>query len=76
MAKKPTERQSTDPTARPVLLTLQQVASYTGVPYMSLRKLVMGGHLHRVRLGDSKRTWVKRADVDRLIDRSTVTIDG
>jgi hypothetical protein len=35
-----------------------------------------GRTLPRVRLGDSKRDWVKPADVKRLIDRSTVNNDG
>jgi excisionase family DNA binding protein len=56
---------------QPVLLTLQQAAAETGVPYTSVRKLVLDGHLARVQLGDSKRTWVKRADLERLIAAST-----
>lgn len=54
-----------------VLLTLQQAAAESGVPYTSLRKLVLTGHLPRVHLGDSKRTWIKRADLEKLIERST-----
>jgi hypothetical protein len=57
-----------------VLETLQQAAARTGVPYTSLRKLVLEGHLARVQLGNSKRTWVKRADTDRLIERSTMPL--
>lgn len=56
---------------QPVLLTLQQAAAESGVPYTSVRKLVLQGHLPRVQLGDSKRTWVKRADLERLIAAST-----
>jgi len=56
---------------RPVLLTLQQAATETGVPYSSLRKLVLQGYLPGVQLGSSKRTWLKRADLDRLIINST-----
>jgi len=55
----------------PVLLTLQQAAAETGVPYTSVRKLVIDGYLPRVQLGDSKRTWVKRVDLERLIEVST-----
>jgi excisionase family DNA binding protein len=58
---------------QPLLLTLQQAAAETGVPYTSVRKLVIDGHLARVQLGDSKRTWVKRADLERLIAESTET---
>lgn len=60
----------------PVLMTLQQAALETGVPYTSVRKLVLDGHLPRVQLGDSKRTWVKRADVERLIANSTERLAG
>ncbi len=55
----------------PLLMTLQQAAAETGVPYTSVRQLVIDGHLPRVRLGDSKRTWVKRVDLERLIAAST-----
>jgi len=58
---------------QPLLWTLQQAAAETGVPYTSIRKLVIEGHLPRVQLGDSRRTWVKRADVERLIAASTET---
>ena len=54
-----------------VLLTLQQASEHTGVPYTSVRKLVLDGHLARVQLGDSKRTWIKRADLERFIANST-----
>jgi hypothetical protein len=57
----------------PALWTLQQASEDTGVPYSSLRKLVMDGHLARVQLGDSRRWWVKPADVRRLIANSTET---
>jgi hypothetical protein len=72
-AKKERTSRPLDPSTRAVLLTLQHAAVITGVPYASLRKLVHGGHLQRVQLGESKRTWVKRVDVDRLIERSTMT---
>jgi hypothetical protein len=48
------------------LVTLQQASAETGVPYASLRELVIGGHLQRVQLGESRRIWVRRADVERL----------
>lgn len=57
--------------SRPVLVTLQQAAAETGVPYTSIRKLVIDGHLARVQLGDSRRTWIKRVDLERLIATST-----
>jgi excisionase family DNA binding protein len=54
-----------------VLLTLQQAAEQTGVPYSSLVKLVKDGHLTSVRLGEMKRMWVKRSDLERFIANST-----
>lgn len=71
MAKK----NPTEAGRKPVLVTLQQGSAHSGVPYTSLRKLVLDGHLPRVRLGDSKRTFVKLADLDRLITASTETVD-
>jgi hypothetical protein len=56
---------------RTTLQTLQQGAAEHGVPYTTLRDLVLQGHLPRVQLGDSRRIWVKRADLDRLIATST-----
>jgi hypothetical protein len=50
------------------LVTLQRAAAETGAPYTSLRDLVIQGHLRRVQLGDSRRIWVKRADLERLIE--------
>jgi excisionase family DNA binding protein len=55
----------------PLLLTLQQAAELTGVPYTSVRKLVLDGHLRKVQLGESSRTWVRRDDVEHLIAAST-----
>jgi len=52
-----------------ILATLQQESERTGVPYTSLRALVLKGYLPRVQLGDSRRTWVRPADVDRLISQ-------
>lgn len=69
------EKKPTDAGRKPVLMTLQQGSAYSGVPYTSLRKLMHDGYLPRVRLGDSKRDWVKSADLDRLITASTETLD-
>jgi hypothetical protein len=63
-------KQST-PKERTTLVTLQDAAAEYGPPYTSLRDLVIQGHLTRVRLGDSRRIWVKRADLERLIANST-----
>jgi len=66
MAKKKAESN-----ARTTLQTLQDGAAEHGVPYTTLRDLVIQGHLPRVQLGDSRRIWVKRADLERLIAAST-----
>jgi hypothetical protein len=55
----------------PTLTTLQRAPKKHGVPYTSMRDLVLQGHLPAVKLGDSRRIWVKNADVDRLIASST-----
>lgn len=53
------------------LLTLQQAAKRYGPPYTSLRDLVLSGHLPKVQLGNSRRIWVRRDDLERLIKAST-----
>ncbi len=52
------------------LMTLQQASDEFGPPYTSFRDLVIAGTLPRVRLGDSARIWVRRADIERLIATS------
>ena len=53
--------------AKAAQMTLQQVSQEKGPPYTTVRDLVIQGHLPRVTLGDSKRIWVRRSDVDRLM---------
>lgn len=53
------------------LVTLQQGELEYGPPYSSLRDLVIKGVLPSVRLGASRRIWVRRSDIERLIDEST-----
>ena len=60
-------------TRRSILLTLQRASREYGPPYTSLRDLVVRGHLPSVKLGDSRRIWVKRADIEHLIEVSTST---
>lgn len=57
-------------TTRTKLITLQDASREYGPPYTSLRDLVLRGHLPSVRLGDSRRIWVKRSDIEQLIERS------
>jgi hypothetical protein len=54
------------------LLTLRQAETEYGPPYTSLRDLVLSGDLPAVRLGGTKRIWVRREDMDRLIERSAI----
>lgn len=53
------------------LISLQVASAEYGPPYTSLRDLVLRGTLPAVRFGDSRRIWVKRADLERLIETST-----
>ncbi len=53
-----------------VLMTLQQASAEFGPPYSSLRDMVIRGHLAAVRLGDSRRIWVRRVDMEHLIEKS------
>jgi hypothetical protein len=53
------------------LMTLRQASREYGPPYTSLRDLVINGYLPGVRLGDGRRIWVRRSDLDSLIERST-----
>jgi hypothetical protein len=55
---------------------LQQASREYGPPYTSLRDLVIRGHLPGVRLGDGRRIWVRRADLEQLVERSTQTEDA
>jgi len=54
----------------PKLLTLQEASAEFGPPYTSLRDLVIEGVLPRVHLGSSSRIWVRRQDLERLIEGS------
>ena len=62
---------TTKSATRTALVTLQAAAAEYGPPYTSLRDLVIQGHLPRVQLGDSRRIWVRRSDLERLIAAST-----
>ena len=53
------------------LVTLQEASAEYGPPYTSLRDLVIQGHLPSVRLGESRRIWLRREDLEDLIERGT-----
>lgn len=57
-------------TAKTALMTLQQIREESGVPYSSVRELVLEGHLPRVNLGSSRRFWIRRSDWERYVARS------
>ncbi|MGD9906436.1 MAG: helix-turn-helix transcriptional regulator [Vicinamibacterales bacterium] len=50
------------------LLSAQQVAIETGLPYTTIRKIVQNGALRRVVLPGSRRWWLDRRDVERFIE--------
>ncbi len=52
------------------LVTLMAASEELGVPYTSMRDLVIRGFLPRMRLGDSKRIWVSREAIERLMTQS------
>jgi hypothetical protein len=53
------------------LLSLQQASIEYGPPYGTLRDLVIRRLLPAVRLGESRRLWIRREDLEQLIERST-----
>lgn len=59
-------------TSEPQLLTLQQLEREYGPPYTTWYDLVTRGSLPSIRLADTKRIWVRRADAERLIEQSIV----
>ena len=52
------------------LVTAQQASEITGIPYGTLRDLHFRGHLPVVKLPDCDRWWIRREDLDSLIERS------
>ena len=56
--------------AKAALLTLRDVENEFGLPYTSARDLVIKGLLPRVDL-HTHRIWVKRADIEALIEQGT-----
>jgi excisionase family DNA binding protein len=55
------------------LLSAQQVAIETGLPYTTIRKIVHQGALRRVVLPGSRRWWLDRRDVERFIESAKTT---
>jgi len=52
----------------PRLLSAQDAAKYTGLPYTTLRDCALRGHLPIVRVPDCRRLWFDRRDLDRALD--------
>lgn len=63
-------RAKSTPTDGPLLLTLQQASAQYGPPYTSLRDLVIRGLLPALRLPESRRIWIRRADLEAMIERA------
>ena len=53
------------------LLTLRRGERDSGIPYDTLRELVACGDLALVKRPGSKRIWIKRKDLESLIDSWT-----
>lgn len=60
--------------AQPLLMTIQAASAETGLPYTTLRDLILNGHLAYVQLGDIRRFWIRRADLEEFIAKSTTTM--
>jgi excisionase family DNA binding protein len=56
--------------ARPTLLTLQRASEETGIPRRTLADLVVRHALAAVRIEGVRRIWVRRDDLERLIESS------
>lgn len=63
-------RGSKPATEKQLLITLQQASDEYGPSYHSLYDQVKRGNLPAIRLGDSNRIWVRRSDINKLIDSS------
>jgi len=72
----PRETRKADRTPRPAtaaqrLLTIRQASDLLGVPPRSLHDVVASGRLPVIHLpGQSRRVWLDRRDLDRLIETS------
>jgi excisionase family DNA binding protein len=56
---------------RSMLVSLTAAASELGIPYSSLREVLVRGELKHVRLSGRGRYWVRRTDLDKFIENST-----
>jgi hypothetical protein len=69
---RPRRTRAASPTQR--LITRQQAAAEYGIPARSIYDLICRGLLPVVRLPDTRRIWLRRVDLDRLIESSIETI--
>lgn len=65
------KKSSAAPNPHSTLVSLPAGAKEIGIPYSSLREAVLRGDIKHVRLSGKGRYWLKRADLERFIERST-----
>jgi hypothetical protein len=63
------------PTENQALLSLQQIDLVYGWPATTTNEYIKRGELPFVKIGDGRRNWIRRADVEMLITRSAVRHD-
>lgn len=69
-------RRPREPRAGQMLLSIGQVETVTGIPATSVRDLIIRGILPAVRLGVTRRLWIRRTDLEKLIERSVISAEG
>ncbi len=65
------KKTSAAPNPHSTLVSLPNAAQQIGIPYSSLREAVLRGDIKHVRLSGRGRFWLKRADLQLFIERST-----
>ena len=56
---------------RSMLVSLSAAATELGIPYSSLREVLVRGELKHVRLSGRGRYWLRRSDLEKYLERST-----
>jgi len=55
---------------RSMLVSLTTAAGELGIPYSSLREVLVRGELKHVRLSGRGRYWLRRSDLEKFIEKS------